>query len=737
MDYLIKASAVLIIFYICYQLFLQRETFFQANRWFLLSGLIMACCIPLVVIPIYIEYTPIETPEFIYTTTNITPTPVDIQESSFDYTQLIFWMYFAGILFFCGKLIVEFLSLKRILSNSKPRTQGSYKLLETKDVVAPFSFFNHIVYNPDQFKNEELDHVINHEMVHTKQLHSIDTIIAQLSCIIFWFNPIVWLYKKALQQNLEFIADQKAQYISKCQKSYQTVLLKASVQNHQLTLTNNFYTSLIKKRIIMLHKSKSHKLNQLKFALVLPILGVFMMSFSTENVYIETPLAEDEFIFEALDQISEDIEIIITKDTTDEELKTIQSELKKEGITFDYSGVKRNDKGEITSIKTDFKNDKNSSNYNIKGDDGIKPFRFKSTEDSFSIGTIDNDSNTFVFESKDGTAKVQSTGSNVYVFESDDEEEDNSSESRPKSEEDVKTIVYRTKTWTNKDGEKITIDASEKGNSNVFITRSEDPIFIIDGSAVDKSIFENVDSEDIQSVNVLKGKNAQTLYGTKAKNGVVIMTTKGSKNTFTNEQNSKGIILKTNGTFIEDDGQQPLFIIDGKTISKKELEDINPNNIESIDIIKDDKAIKAYGKKAKNGAVIVRTHKNNILTGDSKPVIVEIREESPNRIETAVSSVYIVNDNDVIETIEFVISKNSSDAFLDKQKKDLKAQGIDAKFSKVRRNKAGEITSIKISLNDNNGRKSSATWRDKDEAIPDIVMGKSKDDKLFVRAIGY
>ena len=102
---------------------------------------------------------------------------------------------------------------------------------------------------------------------------------------------------------------------------------------------------------------------------------------------------------------------------------------------------------------------------------------------------------------------------------------------------------------------------------------------------------------------------------------------------------------------------------------------------------------------------------------------------------TQVTGVYYYGDNG--ETLaELVISKTSTDSFLEKQKQELKKHGIDAKFSKVRRNKAGDITGIKISLNDNNGSKSSASWKGKKEGIPDIVMGTSKDDSLFVREIG-
>ena len=147
--------------------------------------------------------------------------------------------------------------------------------------MPPFSFFKYIVFNKTQFNDTELTHIINHEKVHAKQYHSLDIILVQLASALFWFNPFIWLYKKEIQQNLEFIADKEAQNISKCEKSYQTLLLKSSVPNYQLVLANNFYNSLIKKRIVMLHKSKSNNLKMWKYALVLPVLAVFLMSANT------------------------------------------------------------------------------------------------------------------------------------------------------------------------------------------------------------------------------------------------------------------------------------------------------------------------------------------------------------------------------------------------------------------------------------------------------------------------
>jgi len=704
MDYLLKSSAIIFIFYLCYKLFLQRDTFFESNRWFLLFGLITASCIPLIVIPIYIEYTPIPLSEF--TVTNTSGTINSIEEQSINYIQLITWIYFTGLAFFVGKLAIELLSLKKIIKTGNLQSYKNFKLIETTEQVAPFSFFNYIVFNPNQFNDVELEHVINHEKAHTQQLHSIDTIMAQIACVILWFNPFVWLYKKALQQNLEFIADQKAQHISPCEKSYQTVLLKASIKNHQLVLTNNFYTSLIKKRIIMLHKSKSKKLNQLKLIVVLPLIALFVMSFNTEEIYVESNADSEETTTD-----TETIEIIITKNTSDEELKSIKETLKSKGISFNYKDVKRNSEGDITSISTEFKSEKSSSNYNISGDEGIKSFRFESTDGNFRVGTIDN--NTFVFKSKNGKAKIKSTkgSSKVIVI---DEEDDNGS-----STVDVKVLKSKDTVYFTKKKNTFAFSSGDE-DSNIFIQESDEPLFIINGKKVEKSLFEDVDSDDIESVFILKGDNALKKYGKEGENGVIIMTKKGAKNLFS-EDEDEVIIESESQLHINMDGKNsPLFIVDDEIVEEDEIQEINPNQIDRVEVIKDSESVKQYGNKGKDGVVKIFTKKNSGLNSTEDSILI---------VESSNSNSYTVH-----ESHELMIDKTMSNAQLNQIKEQLKAIGIEAKFSKIKRNKAGEITSIKIALDDNNGSKSSASWKEKTKAIPNIVMGK-QGNKLFINSI--
>jgi hypothetical protein len=121
---------------------------------------------------------------------------------------------------------------------------------------------------------------------------------------------LVWLYKKAVLQNLEFIADSEASKKISDKKAYQLTLLKITTQENCVVLTNHFYQSLIKKRIVMLNKNQSNKRNYWKYAVVLPLLGAFVFFFQVEVVAQEktTPKQENETKQSSVDLASSKIE---------------------------------------------------------------------------------------------------------------------------------------------------------------------------------------------------------------------------------------------------------------------------------------------------------------------------------------------------------------------------------------------------------------------------------------------
>jgi len=562
MEYLLKASAIIAVFYICYKVFLQKETFFQSNRWFLLSGLIVAFVFPLITIPIYIEAPIRNFQNLAIENVAVASEP----ESTFNFLQLVFWIYILGVVFFLGRFIIQILSLRKLfLKTSQTKEQDQYVLLKTNDNVSPFSFFKWIFYNPNQFDDNELNQVLNHEKVHVRQHHSVDILISQISTIIFWFNPFIWLYKKDVQQNLEFIADYYAQRNVDCKKSYQYLLLKSSIPTHQLGLTNNFYNSLIKKRIVMLHKSKSKQANRLKYLIIIPFISLFLMSFNTKKVFINSENAVH--VKQKSSNGSTDNQmVIITKDFTDNDFDKVKEQLKKEGLTIKFKSVKRNESGEITSLKIDVSSKQSNANYNINGDEPIKPIKisFDREGGNISIGNTSNyhfGKGTYSIKSKDGKHIIHSSSGDSNEFEFDDDEED------------VKVHIVDTKK-----GKKIHTVAS---NNKVFHLDSDEDIVIIkkdkDGNIVKEKIIKSED-EDVLIV--------------------------GDDNSFKVKSIGKG----DNKFFFVGEGEgDPLIIIDGNEASEEEMKKLDPDEIEKMEVLKGNSATKEYGEKGENGVVLITT----------------------------------------------------------------------------------------------------------------------------------
>ncbi len=646
MEYLIKTSAVIFIFYSSYKLFLQRETFFQTNRWFLLVGILFAAFIPFIVIPIYIEHLPSNIENMASLNTNMQDTQM-ADEITFDVWQLIYYTYGIGVIFFLGKLGIELTSLKFLFNKCEYYRYESFTLVETNEDIPPFSFFNWIVYNPEKYSKEEFSHILNHEKAHAKELHSIDVILTHLACIMLWFNPFVWLYKKEIQQNLEFIADKKAQYFSECERSYQLILLKSSLPKHKFLMTNNFYNSQIKKRIIMLHKSKSNKLNAWKYGLILPVLALFLMSFNTEKIFveIEDPSAEPISLIQPetpaqLNTFYENVKIdknveppksiktsaitssnsnssisdsksiakvmpnqhkkdnsklkgdismtLITKNTTDYELNKIKEGLKKEGLTVKFKGIKRNSSSEITAIKIDVSSEKSKASYKVNSDDAIDSIKitFDEENNSISIGNTNaaQANTTYVYATKDINHKLHKSGSasNVYLFSEDKHEHDD------EHEHDTKISV--------KNNIKTANVKRIKHAQNVEIISGDD------GSVIDIIIDKDNNSEGKETI-IVNGKKIKVIEG------------KVQSVWISDDDKEDDVIILKNvndNIFISDNkGKDPLFIVDDIEITKEQLEDVKPDMIKSVTVLKDKSAIEKYGDKGKDGVVIIKIKNKN------------------------------------------------------------------------------------------------------------------------------
>ena len=368
--YLIKSSGLIGLFYLGYHLMLRKETFFTTNRWFLLVGLFTSVALPLVVITkiIWVEPTPTA-----IDWSNVPMTTV-VEEKTFeDYLPILIGVsYGMGIAILLGKFAFDFYSLNTVLRGKLIQRQADFKFIDIAENVAPFSYFNTIVYNSSLYNPAELESILEHEKVHSDQNHTIDVLISRLFCVVFWFNPFIWLYKKAILQNLEFIADSEALKKISDKKAYQITLLKITTQENCVAITNHFYQSLIKKRIVMLNKNQSKKWNSWKYTLILPALVGFILLFQIKTIAQEKKSPNET-------QTKGEIIITIDKNFSDEELKK-QVELFKKEYNCDliFSEIERNSDNEIIGITVNHnKNIYGNETYKQHSNNPINPFYIK------------------------------------------------------------------------------------------------------------------------------------------------------------------------------------------------------------------------------------------------------------------------------------------------------------------------------------------------------------------------
>ena len=305
-QYILECIAFQLLFLVIYDFFLKRETFFQWNRIYLLGTFLLSLILPWVKIEAFKQQVP-QTfagyPDFLW---NLDAAQVAVTNGDTSGGQLTWQegVFYSGMLlaflFFVFKLRQVYLLKKR---GEQVQFPNFTQVIITNSSIA-FSFFKSIFIGDKVLKMKH-DTIIAHELVHIKQGHTWDLLFFELMRIIAWFNPLVYVYQNRISELHEFIADA---HIAKEDKSEQYQQLLSQVfQTEHISFINQFFTkSLIKKRIVMLQKSKSKKVWQLKYLLLIPmVLGMlFYTSCEIESKTDEEGMLPNRTNFKAIADIN-------------------------------------------------------------------------------------------------------------------------------------------------------------------------------------------------------------------------------------------------------------------------------------------------------------------------------------------------------------------------------------------------------------------------------------------------
>ena len=838
--YIGKAALALGAFFLAYLALFQHQKHFLFNRIYLPVSFLVSFLIPLITFTRvnYIRPLPVaSTQSFAYL-----PEAALANEPqfTFEWYHYLLAIYTFGIVVFLLNLLIGHLKAINIIRFSRLKELFGAQVNLTKKDVHPFSFFSRIVLSEKMLKNPNLKMIVDHEMIHVREHHTLDILFAELLFLFQWFNPFAWLIRDAMRNNLEYLTDHQVAQNHNAE-AYQLAMVGLAHKKGVAPFLTALNGSQLKNRIIMMKKKTENRYSLLKQLVVLPLLAILIMGLSNKEVRtevlhdsgqlkvvvdgVELPADHPDLmkldfangfnggeIIKALGLEDKVVANTMSFDknpnqdgvyciqTRDYEVGTVpefdkmlgKPDVRVRSNNFTVTGAVENVLGEAIvnarivnketleefvadgngnfelafngiekpvvlsfSAPGYYKNDviyygnKKELRIGLAEKDSKKELSVsgKITDEngkalvgtavlvkgttvgtiadfagSYKIETVEN--STLVFKMigyaekevtidgkkdinvqliadgsggvSDVTTKPKSTGnftvkgtvSSVkgktltgalvlvkgstvgtitdiegnYEIETDKNEvlvfrmigyADKEINVDGKSElnvqlktdgsaktDDVKVIGYGMPTTKN--------DPRESIQAYGFANDPENPpLYIVDGKPVAE--IESIEPENIESITVLKDAQGKIVYGDKGKNGVIVITTKAAAGDKAGDVKVIGYGMPTTKNdpresiqvdgFANDPENPPLYIVDGKPAA--EIESIEPENIESISVLKDAQAKILYGDKGKNGVIIITTKDaaktkmdDAVVLVDGVPYDGDIKDIAPETIES-------------------------------------------------------------------------------------------------------
>lgn len=654
--YLLKLSISLGVVFLFYHFVLRRLTFYNWNRWYLVGYTLLSFLLPFVDISFALEQSEIKNSPVVKWV------PVLGQQirlsSGQDSSLLSGWdlsllVLLTGVGIMMVRLVVQLISIYRMRKCSSMVSQDGIRIYQVDSPIIPFSFGDSIFINQQQHSLEELEEIIRHEFVHVKQKHSVDIIWGELLCLLNWYNPFAWFLKKSIRQNLEFIADRHVLEQGMDRKQYQYLLLKVIGNNH-FSIANQFNFSSLKKRIAMMNKLRSTKVHLVKFMFVLPLVSVMLLAFRNEwkkqeprNEQVTAPVvAGNDTIPDKLPPPPPPPPPPPKGQGTIKDFLDRNQGVKNLGWVYHHDNsvamihVMKND-GSTEVYHTDNAEEMNAGAKKY-GKFPVPPGAMAPPPppgqdkhvwvQGYPIAPVDPKEVIVVqgypIAPPAPSSGVVVEGHPIAPVPPQGEIVVTGYAKPPapvKLPDHVKSISIKNggkAVVVLKDGKTEVYDLSNPEQKKKFDAQYPAPpppppppvkgirvegypvnvttgtkvvegkplpdnlIYVINGKISTKFEMENIQPDQIASVDILKGDAAVALYGENAKDGVVQIKLKEMVQPY-----------------------QPLYVIDGVISTKEDMDKFKPEQIESIDVLKGEKATAAYGDKGKNGVIIIRIKK--------------------------------------------------------------------------------------------------------------------------------
>ena len=619
--YILKTILISGIFLAYYWIALRDKKFHYYNRFYLLTASIMSLVIPLLKFDWFIVEKPV-----LYSSNEIVQfiLPISNVNNSIKYDWIDYYLVIAVIVAITlfSILLLNVIKIQLLKRKSEVTQMDGFDFINTNDDNAPFSFLNNLFWKQSiSLQEEGGQQIFKHEITHIQQKHTWDRIYSQIITSIFWMNPFNWIIQKELVTIHEFIADESAVGDSNVE-AFAKMLLQTHYGNHFLNPTHQFFYSSIKRRLTMLTKSTNTKYSYQRRVMVLPILiaTVFLVSIKVN--------ASDK-IEKTAKEIQNTIDLLVSDTTKPKKITPPTppspptppnpSQAKPDHY---INGAKIEFKGDIDTAV----GDKKTPLYIIDGvplKSSIEVSKLNEEEfESMSVLRNPLSISQYGDEGKNGVilittktglkGNLKNKSDEIKVFEYSAKEGLNGDVYYKKIEDGTVNGYGNNKAETNLPV-KVTNVPIKVSNVPIKVTNvpvkvtnvpKSDKIKVTSKTSLDTLVFSSPSGsrQVIYSNVTLITKDKQKVLDALEKNANVVITKKAEGKT------EKYIIVDNQGG---KGANKPTFYLDGVKITEKEMKAISPNDIESINVLKGENAIKKYPEDGKSGVVEIKLKQKN------------------------------------------------------------------------------------------------------------------------------
>ena len=278
---------------VVYHFLLEGEKMHTFNRVYLLFSLCFAIVVPFIQVEITEKKLPfsemgtfnkVVQPENIDT---FTETPSVANDNFFPFLLII--IYSATVLLFLFRFIKNLSGLITKTTHNPTVKYKNAKLVLLKEKMLPHTFLHYIFVSEEEYCQQQIEkELLAHELAHVQQKHTLDILFIELLKIVYWFNPLIYLYEKAIKLNHEFLADEAVIKTYNNTLVYQQLLFNKINHQSSSPLASSLNFSLTKKRLTMMTKNISPVQIMWKKAVLAPLFLLLAIAFTTKTSAQET-----------------------------------------------------------------------------------------------------------------------------------------------------------------------------------------------------------------------------------------------------------------------------------------------------------------------------------------------------------------------------------------------------------------------------------------------------------------